>query len=230
MSNNRFSDGGGHRMSEPENFLARWSRLKREAALAQSDRAEHAPVAVPPVASASPVTAFDSGTLPPIELIDAATDIRPFLDASVPEDLTRAALRNTWSADPAIRDFIGIAENQWDFNDPASIPGFSVQAAVDYLCGTVAQDLANPNAPGDGPEASARVLERPVAQDSGCADSAAASVGYPAPAAATEGPLDANLGVPAGAANAAGRFTQQPASEGESGTPRARSHGAALPQ
>jgi hypothetical protein len=38
--------------------------------------------------------------------------------------LTRAALRRAWTSDPAIREFIGIAENQWDFNDPNGIPGF----------------------------------------------------------------------------------------------------------
>jgi hypothetical protein len=203
-------------MSEPETFLARWSRLKREAALAASDRGDHAAVAAAPVACAPSVTAFDPGTLPPIELIDAATDIRPFLEASVPEDLTRAALRNTWSADPAIRDFIGIAENQWDFNDPASIPGFAVQAAADYLCGLAAQDLASPNAPGAGPEASTRMLERPVSEGSGGAESAPAGAGYQATAAATAAPVDADIGAPAG--------------EGASGPPLTRAHGGALPQ
>jgi hypothetical protein len=33
-------------------------------------------------------------------------------------------LRRAWVSDPVIRDFIGIAENQWDFNDPNGIPGF----------------------------------------------------------------------------------------------------------
>jgi hypothetical protein len=33
-------------------------------------------------------------------------------------------LRAAWVADPAIRDFIGIADSQWDFNDPAAMPGF----------------------------------------------------------------------------------------------------------
>ena len=42
----------------------------------------------------------------------------------MPAELTRAALRRAWVSDPAIRDFIGIAENQWDFNDPEAIPGF----------------------------------------------------------------------------------------------------------
>jgi len=118
-------------MSESEDFLARWSRLKRESALAMS-AGECAPVA-PQVVDEQSTSGFDPASLPSIGSIDAATDIRPFLEACVPEELTRAALRTTWSADPAIRDFIGIAENQWDFNDPTTIPGFGVHAAADYL-------------------------------------------------------------------------------------------------
>lgn len=115
-------------MSEPEKFLDRWSRRKREAA------DEPAPVEVKDstVASALPADAkapaaevpFDPASLPPIESIGAESDIRAFLQAGVPPDLSRAALRRAWSADPAIRDFIGLVENGWDFNDPNGIPGF----------------------------------------------------------------------------------------------------------
>jgi hypothetical protein len=62
--------------------------------------------------------------LPAIDEIVATTDIRAFLKPGVPESLKHAALRRAWVTDPAIRDFIGIAENQWDFTNPASIPGF----------------------------------------------------------------------------------------------------------
>src|SRR5215469_10000005 len=67
---------------------------------------------------------FDAANLPPIESIGAASDIRPFLAPGVPADLTRAALRRAWSTDPAIRDFIGLSENSWDFNAPDGVPGF----------------------------------------------------------------------------------------------------------
>jgi hypothetical protein len=76
---------------------------------------------------------FDPGSLPPIESITAETDISGFLRSRVPAELTRAALRRTWASDPAIRDFIGIAENQWDFNDPNSIPGFGVLNGTDIV-------------------------------------------------------------------------------------------------
>jgi hypothetical protein len=67
---------------------------------------------------------FDPASLPPIDAIGVDTDIRGFLQSRVPAELTRAALRQAWASDPAIRDFIGIAENQWDFNDPNAISGF----------------------------------------------------------------------------------------------------------
>jgi hypothetical protein len=67
---------------------------------------------------------FDAPSLPSIESIGAGSDIRPFLRPGVPADLTRAALRRAWSADPAIRDFIGLSENSWDFNGPDGVPGF----------------------------------------------------------------------------------------------------------
>jgi hypothetical protein len=46
------------------------------------------------------------------------------LASGVPSDLTRAALRRAWSTDPAIRDFIGLSENSWDFNVRDGVPGF----------------------------------------------------------------------------------------------------------
>jgi hypothetical protein len=65
-------------------------------------------------------------TLPAIDSITATTDIRAFLRPGVPDMLKHAALRQAWATDPAIRDFIGIAENQWDFNKPQNIPGFGL--------------------------------------------------------------------------------------------------------
>jgi len=109
-------------MSEPENFLERWSRRKREQAEPAAP-AEAKPA--PPAKAAEPVEPpFDLASLPPLESIGAPSDIRAFLQPGVPPDLMRAALRRAWSADPAIRDFVGLVENSWDFNDPNAIPGF----------------------------------------------------------------------------------------------------------
>jgi hypothetical protein len=76
---------------------------------------------------------LDLTKLPPIESITAATDIRPYLARGVPPELTRAALRRAWAADPAIRDFIGLAENAWDFNAPDAMEGFGPLELTDEL-------------------------------------------------------------------------------------------------
>ena len=198
-------------MSESEDFLARWSRLKREAALAGNGSSEQTPAAPPPVAGGPSAAAFDPASLPPIESIDAATDIRPFLEASVPEELTRAALRNTWSVDPAIRDFIGIAENQWDFNDPGTIPGFGVHTATAYLSSLVA-DSANLDT-GGTPPASA---EGDPAEGVNQVD-----------ARLSELPHDTG-GAPTRPAEAAA--AQQRVSADDLGPPLPRAHGGALPR
>jgi hypothetical protein len=57
--------------------------------------------------------------------------VSAFLRPGVPADLTQAALRRAWVADPAIRDFIGPAENAWDFNAPGGVPGFGPLRAID---------------------------------------------------------------------------------------------------
>jgi hypothetical protein len=62
--------------------------------------------------------------LPPIESLGPGSDISAFLSQGVPPELTQAALRSAWLADPAVRDFVEIADNQWDFNTPEAIPGF----------------------------------------------------------------------------------------------------------
>jgi len=125
-------------MSESEKFLERWSRLKREAAddgapppKPESPQAESlsksAEVAVArsgEVKDTASNELFDLASLPSIDLIDAGTDIRGFMQAGVPAELKHAALRRAWSADPQIRDFVGLVENGWDFNDPNAMHGF----------------------------------------------------------------------------------------------------------
>jgi hypothetical protein len=134
-------------VTEPENFLTRWARLKREAAETPDDAAPEAAAeesradtpAAEETAAPAPALEFDLSTLPPIETITATTDIRAFLAPGVPPELTRAALRRAWVADPTIRDFVGIAENQWDFNDPNAIPGFGSLGPLDDVRRLVAQ-------------------------------------------------------------------------------------------
>jgi hypothetical protein len=132
-------------MSEPENFLTRWSRRKRvteepdqetpnpptrspdAAPTGASTDGEPGSPAAPTLAlktSAPPKPAFDPASLPSLDSIGARTDIRAFLQAGVPSALRLAALRRAWSADPAISNFKGLAENDWDFTDPNAMTGF----------------------------------------------------------------------------------------------------------
>jgi hypothetical protein len=124
-------------MSDRENPLTRWARLKQAAkAVDEIDT----PLANSEV-TAVPEAPFDPLSLPSIEAIVADTDILAFLRAGVPAELTRAALRRAWASDPAIRDFIGIAENQWDFNDPTAMPGFGPMIEADDLPALLARAL-----------------------------------------------------------------------------------------
>ena len=118
-------------MSDPEdsteNFVQRWSRRKRATQTLTDEPARREPSDADPRPSAPPenaVPASDITALPPIESMTATSDVRVFLAPGVPEELTRAALRRAWVIDPTIRDFVGLAENQWDFTKPDGIPGF----------------------------------------------------------------------------------------------------------
>ena len=114
-----------------EEFLKRWSRRKQEAK-EEAKAAEPAPPPAPAQTDAAAQRApeavsepeIDLSKLPPIDSITAATDITDFLRKGIPPELSRAALRRAWAADPAIRDFVGLAENAWDFTDPDAMPGF----------------------------------------------------------------------------------------------------------
>jgi hypothetical protein len=166
-------------MSDPEGFLTRWSRRKLEsdregpepeaadrsdAALSEDgagiDRATAEAMPVSPAGDADEETRIgetrtaepeiDLASLPPVESIDATSDITAFLKSGVPAELTRAALRRVWTSDPAIRDFIEVAENQWDFATGVGIPGFGPIEASEELT-RIASRIAEAGRP-DFPE------------------------------------------------------------------------------
>ena len=107
-------------MSEPDGFLARWSRRK----LAEGPSPEPAPADAVPAPQVDSEPAPDLEALPSIADILADTDISAFLEPGVPLDLVRSALRQAWSVDAAIRDFVGPADYAWDFNTPDAMAGF----------------------------------------------------------------------------------------------------------
>jgi hypothetical protein len=175
-------------MSDPDNFLSRWSRRKLEPQDAPDEKKppEAKPVEAPEDAVESQAAApsrqdpkqepaFDPSTLPSLDSITAGTDIRDFLKPGVPLSLSRAALRRAWTSDPAIRDFIGIAENQWDFTndsiagfgplDPAEVPRLFAQfmgSSSKKEPGAGDTDAAQPPSPENAATASEPEPERAV--------------------------------------------------------------------
>jgi len=214
-----------------QDFLQRWSRRKLGVAEAEVEDAAppaepsqtgESQSAAPPDTAPDVPLAFDLTKLPPIESIDATTDIRAFLAPGVPAELTRAALRRAWTSDPAIRDFVGIAENQWDFTNPDAVPGFGslefseeVRAMVSRLFGEAPAEAAQ-----EGDEKSKTVPEsgEPAALDAAVPDSGKPSVSTAAI------PADAGVG------DAGDYAALQKDSRAEPSEPAQRKHGAALPK
>lgn len=176
-------------------FLGRWSRRKRMANAAAPPEAPSSAAheakngSVPPSSKSALdlVEDFDLSTLPPLESISATTDVTAFLRKGVPPALSREALRRAWIADPTIRDFIGLAENAWDFNDPDAMPGFGpldytpeeLRGLVARIVGGVQQaadDIAGLVAP---PPGTGSTLSMPADRDQlqGEADMPAKAVG-----------------------------------------------------
>jgi hypothetical protein len=95
---------------------------------------------------------LDAAKATSIASIGSGSDIRPFLASGVPADVTRAALRRAWSTDPAIRDFVGLSENSWDFSAPGGGPGFdplTTDASSRLLARTMeATESFDPERPG----------------------------------------------------------------------------------
>ena len=181
-------------MSEDRNFLSRWSRNKRESeelppqaaapVAKDAEPKESAALAAPAGGTKALSTEatrteagkpkFDLASLPSIESIGADTDIRQFLRAGVPAELTRAALRRAWSSDPAIRDYIGLSENSWNFNEPGAMygfdhsdPGVDVERLAEEMFGTKGEPgekksaESAPPSTGEQPAGPPKVSERP---------------------------------------------------------------------
>jgi len=160
-------------VTEKGNVFLRWVRLKHEAkTTAQQAEAVSIDVeaaTVHPGINAAVQEPFDPASLPSIGSITADTDIVAFLKSDVPTELTRAALRRAWTSDPAIRDFIGIADNQWDFNDPYGIPGFGRLDAAESGVTFLAQVLGTPGEMPDLLAERATPVER-VASNAACSE------------------------------------------------------------
>jgi hypothetical protein len=151
-------------------FLERWSRKKidaeREAPakdvspaaeVRTPERQAKNDAKIPDDAASKPE--FDLASLPSLDSITAVTDVRAFLAPGVPTELARAALRRAWAADPAIRDFKGLAENAWDFTDPTAMPGFGALPPGTDIKKMLAQIFGD----GEEPATADAAAEKPTA-------------------------------------------------------------------
>jgi hypothetical protein len=202
-------------------FLSRWSRRKREAAaepdppVAESAPGQDAPVAPEPEA-ARPACAIpnlpeiDLASLPPIETLTAESDFSLFLRPGIPAALRSAALRRMWSLDPAIRDYIGPVEYQWDFNAPGGLPlGFAGELLGDVKT-LLAQAIGEvPAEPREAEQAAPPASDEAAPREEPAALAAAAPDPAGAPGAGAEAP--------------------PPAAPAEPFSPPRRRHGSALP-
>lgn len=166
-------------------FLGRWSRLKREAAAAETLPVEApvAPVAqqVPDAAQAEPDTVAPDEP-PPLESLGFDSDYRAFLGQKVDEGLKRAALKKLFHT-PHFNTMDGLDVYIEDFNLYEPLPASMVSQlahAKETLNPTLPEnwltsvpDEAPPavpaltEAPAD--EAAATALDSPADQDEGVA-------------------------------------------------------------
>lgn len=230
-------------MNEQEKFLARWSRRKREGEVAPAagDKPESAapeqqrvtardPAATPP-APAKDEAPFDLASLPSLDSIGPNSDIRAFLRPGVPPALSRAALRRAWVADPAIRDFVGLAENAWDFTVTNEAMGFG---PLNMNAAQIAEQLkmvfGEPKPEREAPEEPQEVAQIPQSAPQDATVRRSERTALPAPEengeAETTGTTE-----PAAVEDTDGN--QDAAPQNEAATPaaiRRRSHGGALPE
>jgi hypothetical protein len=220
-------------MNDPSNFLSRWSRRKRQATDVRAEKTGVQVRVEPPPAGeqmqSMPVSAqsragageFDVSSLPSIDSIGPGTDLAAFMQPGVPLALRHAALRRAWSADPAIRDFMGPNENFWDGVGPEGIPGFGdldpgldVKRLVSELFGETTSEPKSNDAASVSPVAAAKPLET-----SGTTESSGSPKSVDASVASEERPSHAENGAP-----------QKQSPQKQSERKIARRHGGAVPE
>ncbi|MGP9821418.1 DUF3306 domain-containing protein [Salinarimonas sp. NSM] len=222
-----------------EGFLSRWSRRKREELRepAQEPQADAALPAHAPEPELEPTLSEEElAALPPVETIDATTDITGFLRKGVPAALKNAALRRAWATNPAVRDYLDPArEYAYDWNVPGGVPGdgplgpgFDAKALADRLFGRREQDVAEAPHPPAEPSADMREMPTPPEQnaqhnrDTNHTESAEVPTGYTAPP--TESTAALEFREPA-----ADPVPAPPRRNAAETRPRPRRHGGATP-
>jgi len=201
-----------------QGFLKRWSRRKQRQAQRAPKAAQTQPLAPRQDQAApdvpAPATQHEQAQPPlerPLPAIDLAQPgaLQALLRADAPAELTRAALRHAWRSDPAIRDFIGLSENSFDFSAP-ELPGFGPLSAEQ-----VQQLLAQ--AGGMPQQTQAPANTKPESQSVQVLPASVAAPAGGSPTVATH-------------ADASPALQHEKAAEEAAGVPRPKHHGSALPK
>jgi len=114
-------------VSEDDGFVRRWSRLKRTA---QDEKIAEEAVELETASIAGDLVVDEAEAdtlqdeeiaeiapedLPDIDTLTAESDFTPFMQAGVPEDLKRLALRKLWKSDPIFANVDGLNDYDEDF-------------------------------------------------------------------------------------------------------------------
>ena len=111
-------------MTDDETFAARWARRKQEArkpasATPSASLAEQSQIDETLVGDSA-----DDLPMPTLNDVTPDGDVIAFLHKRIPAELQKLALRKAWETDPIISSFIEVAENQYDWNVPGGCPGY----------------------------------------------------------------------------------------------------------
>lgn len=131
-------------MPTRDNFLARWSRLKRGASPAPAGEEEEigaseAPVQEPPLPEGQTLEDLLAG-LPKVEDLVPGQSLAAFMQPWVPTAIRNAALQRMWLLDPQVSGYVDPAlDYAYDYNAICPPTGFGPMEASQEMIGEVAQ-------------------------------------------------------------------------------------------
>lgn len=105
-------------------FLERWSKLKRETAAKEGSGEDGAQNASPPLQLTAEHIQDLIESLPDLATLSNESDFSVFMQAWVPEDLRRDALRRLWTVDKSVLEHVPLADYALDYNTPGAAPGY----------------------------------------------------------------------------------------------------------
>ncbi|GJE46081.1 DUF3306 domain-containing protein [Methylobacterium soli] len=192
-------------------FLARWSRRKRDVAEHEATRpvstnSTSSDEAVADASGTEPADAVEAGEgvaltpeeiarLPALDDLRVDTDLIQFLRKGVPRLLRNAALRRMWTLDPGIRDYVSEARDYaYDWNMVGGVPGYGPLLPSDDVGAMLKQIVGGLPEARDAAEAP---RDRGIADATTASATAEAALHEQIEAATLEAPEDAKHIAPA---------------------------------